>query len=555
MLALTTTLIVVAVVLAVSGGFRATVGGFRISARSPVPAAIAAVIAALAWLQLARRDRSIGADLESAWRAIERHSTRIVGAIAVVSAIIASVFATRSGAGADASGYLSQAALWSSGALFHRDTTGVDFADMGEWITVPLGWRPASAGLQAPTYPPGLPLLMAIPHALAAINGANAIVIASAAVAVWGTAMIAGGIAGVVAALILAFSPVFLYQSVQPMSDVPVTAAWILCFLLVRNNRSAAAGIACAVAVLIRPNLAPLAIVPLMIAPRKFVFAAPIAAAAVFLGTIQYLWYGSPLRSGYGTADELFAIANAVPNARRYFSWFVATAPVLFLAPLAFIPLRNDARARALMAFALLVVAAYLVYAVFEHWSYLRFLLPAMAVFAIFAGVELARWLERWPIAIRLPIFFVLMLGVVAHSLFVARSFDAFRLKDQLRRVEQVAQAIDHTAPPNAVIIAGEQSGSMRYYTGRSILRWEAATAETLPTALETLLKAERPIYIVLDAWEMELFRAKFPDVGPAELDWPPMLEAGSSHRTFAWNVADRWRFQLGQRVNTIRLP
>ena len=46
---------------------------------------------------------------------------------------------------------------------------------------------------------------------------------------------------------------------------------------------------------------------------------------------------------------------------------------------------------KALFAFAVLVIASYLVYAVFDDWSYLRFLLPAMAVFAIFAAVELSR--------------------------------------------------------------------------------------------------------------------------------------------------------------------
>jgi hypothetical protein len=558
------TLIVVAVVLAVSGGFRATVGGFRVSARSPLPAAIVAVVATLAWLQMARRQRSIAADLSSAWSSIERHSTRIIGVIALVAAVVASTFGTRSAAGADASGYLSQARMWSTGSLDHVDTLATGDGTIGNWLITPLGWRPSgaaiddvgtAAALQVPTYPPGLPLLMALPHAIAGLNGANAIVIACAAATVWGTAMIAGGVAGVIAGLLIAVSPVFLYQSFQPMSDVPVTAAWIVCFLLLRNGRSAPAGVACAIAVLIRPNLAPLAIVPFIIAPRKIAFATPVAVAAVFLGIIQDEWYGSPLRSGYGTAGELFAFANAVPNAGRYFNWLIATAPVLLLAPFAVIRLRSNSHARALMVFALLVIGAYLIYAVFEHWSYLRFLLPAMAVFAIFAGIELARWIERWPMAVRFPIFFLLMLGIVAHSLFVARSFDAFKLQDQLRRVEQVAQAIAHTAPPNAVIIAGEQSGSMRYYTGRSILRWEAATPETFPKAIETLLESERPLYIVLDAWEMELFRNKFPDLGPAELDWPPMLEAGSSHRTLAWNVADRWRFQLGQRINTVRLP
>ncbi len=79
---------------------------------------------------------------------------------------------------------------------------------------------------------------MAIPHKLAGINGATAVVIASAAIAAWATGMIAGGAAGIIAALLLALSPSFLYQSIQPMSDVPVTAAWMLCFLLLRGEQT-----------------------------------------------------------------------------------------------------------------------------------------------------------------------------------------------------------------------------------------------------------------------------------------------------------------------------
>lgn len=556
-------LITVAVVLAVSGGFRATVGGFRISARSPLATSIAAVAALAAWAALARRDRAIAGDLEAAWRALERHATRIIGIAALTAAVIAAVFATRSAAGADASGYLSQARMWSEMRPRHIEVLPELSRDLDGSLITPLGWRPppqdaaaSAAGVQVPTYPPGLPLLMAVPHALAGINGATAVVVASTAIAVWATAMIAGGLAGIIAALLIGFSPALLYQSFQPMSDVPVTAAWMVCLLLViRAGVSFQAGLACALAILIRPNLAPLAMVPLLIADRKVLFAVPVALAGLLLAGLQWFWYGSPLRSGYGTAEELFAISNVIPNAGRYFSWLIATAPVLLLSPFAVVRLTDNAHASALAAFAMLVVSAYLVYAVFDHWSYLRFLLPAMAVLAVFTGLVLASWIGRWPVAVRWPIFCCLMLGIVAHGLFTARSFDVFKLKDQLRRVEQVAQAIGHSAPDNAVIVAGEQSGAMRYYTGRSILRWEAAAADAMPNAIETLLKAERPIYIVLDAWEMELFREKFPDLGPAELDWPPMLEAGSSHRTLAWNVADRWRFQLGQRVNTLRIP
>lgn len=551
-------------VLAVSGGFRTTVGGFRISARSPLAAAIAALIAGGAWLTIARRHRSVATDLEDAWRVVETNASRAIAIIALIAAMVAAVFATRSAAGADASGYLSQAQLWATGVPFYIERSLPPAVTRDGWLMSPLGWRPLpddsprGQGVQAPTYPLGLPLLMAIPHAIGGVDGANSVVIAAAALAVWATGMIAGGAAGILAAVLIAFSPVFLYQSIQPMSDVPVTAAWMLCFLLARGDKSWSSwtgGVACAIAVLIRPNLAPLAIVPFAVARNKPSFAVPVVVAGAVVGFMQAVFYGSPLRSGYGSAGELFSISSAGPNAVRYFNWLIATAPVLLLAPLGFAKVRSNRDSRALLVFSLLVIAAYLIYAVFDHWSYLRFLLPALAVFAVFAAIELTTWIERWPVAIRFPIFFALALGIVAHSLFVARSFDAFKLKDQFRRVAQVAEAINHTAPPNAVIVAGEQSGAMRYYTGRSILRWEAATPETLPVAIELLLKAGRPIYIVLDAWEMEPFHQKFPDIGPAELDWPPMLEAGSSHRTLAWNLADRWRFQLGQRINTVRIP
>ena len=556
LLAFAATLVVVAVVLAVSGGFRTTVGGFRISARSPLAASIAALIAGGAWFALARRDGAIATDLEAAWNATERHSSRIIGVIALIAALVAATFATRSAAGADASGYLSQASLWSDGAWLVANPFADVLTRSDAWLTTPLGWRPAGSSYQVPTYPPGLPLLMAIPHAIAGIEGANAVVIASAAIAGWATGMLAGGVGGIIAAILITFSPVFLYQSFQPMSDVPVTAAWMLCFLalgLPPRAMQLLGGIACAIAVVIRPNLAPLAIVPFLVAKDRLMFAWPVMVAGAFVAFMQWLWYGSPLQSGYGSAGELFGPANIGPNAFRYVTWLVATAPVLLLAPLGFLRVRNTRQSRTLGVFALLVVAAYLIYGVFDHWSYLRFLLPAVAVFAIFTAIELHAWIERWPVSWRLPIFLALMLAVTAHSLFVARTLDAFKLADQLRRVEQAAAFIDRSTPHDAVLIAGEQSGSMRYYTGRPILRWEAAAPEQLESAIATL--AQRPIYVVLDSWEHEPFAAKFKDVPAVALDWPATLEAGTSHRTRVWNVADRARFLAGENLQTIRVP
>jgi hypothetical protein len=103
------------------------------------------------------------------------------------------------------------------------------------------------------------------------------------------------------------------------------------------------------------------------------------------------------------------------------------------------------------------------------------------------------------------------------------------------------------------VLIAGEQSGSMRYYTQRSILRWEAATPGAMAAAIAELGVLGRPVYIVLDAWEDAPFRSKFSSVTAVALDWPSLLEAGTSHRTRLWRLSDRPRFLRGEPVDTLR--
>ena len=64
-------------------------------------------------------------------------------------------------------------------------------------------------------------------------------------IALWGAALVAT-------------SPVFLYQLMNAMSDVPVTAAWTLALVLTIARRPLAAGLAMSAAIAIRPNLAPL---------------------------------------------------------------------------------------------------------------------------------------------------------------------------------------------------------------------------------------------------------------------------------------------------------
>ncbi len=544
--------------LAASGGFRTTVGGIRLSARSPVPVAAVAVAYGAAWLAAARRRNAVASDLEWAWAATERRSRVIIITITLSSALLSAVFETRSAAGADASGYLSEAAMLARGELFHQDDLFEIVAGHDPFLTSPLGWRPSPGGArQSPTYPPGLPMLMAVPHAMAGIDGASILVVVSGMVAVAATAAIAfrlaGATAAILAAMLIAFAPIFIHQSIQPMSDVPVTAAWMLCFFCAMTNRSLSAGVACAFAVLIRPNLAPLAIVPLVVVERRVAFAIPVAIAAAVLAALQSAWYGSPLRSGYGSTDELFAWSNIAGNVPRYASWFLSTAPALAMGLLGSVRLRTNRSAQALAVFAAMVIAAYLVYAVFDDWSYLRFLLPALGAFAVLAAVELAAWIDRSPIVMRPLLLFAVVAAVTTHAMWWMQRAGTFDLADQLRRVSQVAAVISDRTPAQSAIVSGEQSGAMRYYTHRPIIRWEAATASALTDAVAFLRKTNRPVFVVLDAWEEGPFRTKLGDALP--LNWPPMLDAGTSHRTRVWALADRDRFRNGEHVDTVRIP
>ncbi|MGE3490439.1 MAG: ArnT family glycosyltransferase [Vicinamibacterales bacterium] len=556
----------VAVLLAVSGGVRATVGGLRISARSPLPAAVMTLVTLGGWWWLARRAASVTADLDAVWMAIERHATPAILCVAVASGAVAAAFATNSASGADASGYLSQAMLWEQNRFFLLDELSNSGA-VETVLTTPLGWRPTFyPGMQAPTYPPGLPWLMAM---VPGTSYSGVVVVIAAAVAVWTTGLIAtrlaGRAAGSIAAILIATSPVFLFQSVQPMSDVPVTAAWMLTWLLLipRDDKHSGlpfdAGLVCALAVLIRPNLAPLAALPLWAigwnVRRLAAFSLPVVFAAALLMFLQNMWYGSPLRSGYGTADELFALSNIGDNAARYSWWLMTTAPVLLLAPVGIALLWRRPFAKPLAAFGALVVAAYLVYAVFDVWSYLRFLLPAMAVAAVFAAAATVSALRRLPTPLRGAAALAVMLVIFGHGVSQARARDTFRLADQQRRVAQVAEFIATALPADTVIIAGEQSGSLSYYTGKSILRWDIASAESLAAALTVLGASGRPVVVALDAWEREPFRSKFGVVDSVSLEWPPALEAGTSHRTLVWRLSDRDAFLRGQRIATERVP
>src|SRR5688572_23181874 len=190
----------------------------------------------------------------------------------------------------------------------------------------------------SPVCAPGFSLLLA---PLAAIGGPDAIFVLTpiaGALLVWfafvAARHIAGPLAGALAAVLMSVSPPMLYQVVQPMNDVTTAALWMATFVALIKRRWTVAGVVCGIALLVRPNLLPLAAVAgAAIVVREgrsgMRYAMRFAVAIVPCGVLV-LWlnsglYGSPFRSGYGQLGQLFGYAAVAVNVPRYVSWLVET--------------------------------------------------------------------------------------------------------------------------------------------------------------------------------------------------------------------------------------
>jgi hypothetical protein len=209
-----------------------------------------------------------------------------------------------------------------------------------------------------------------------------------------------------------------------------------------------------------------------------------------------------------------------------------------------------------MLAFAALVCGAYLFYSQFEAWPYLRFLLPAMTIAAIAASVAFAKIIGRLPVTARVPALLLAVFALATWQIATARELDVFRFAARQSRALLAGRYLDAVIPPRGtVLVTGEQSGAMRYYTGQPIVRWDFLSPAALPRVVQRAGDTGRELWIVLDDWEAGGFRDKFRGVADAAgLDWPPLVEAGGEPRTLAWRLRDRAPFVAGARVVTDRL-
>jgi hypothetical protein len=522
---------------------------------------------------------------------------RIVAALAALSALVVGfVWGARIAGGSDSYCYIEQAERWATGTMLTPQPVGFAPPWAEPWLPLaPTGFVPSrtSAGALAPICPSGLSLTMA---AFRLIGGRDAVFLVvpvlgaiAVGVAYLLGAGLAGPAAGALAAVLLASSPIFLFQLVQPMSDVPATAWSLLALWLAvgpieptravgdderarkrgggHGVRAAFAGLATAAAVLTRPVLAPLGVVvfvAVVLRPsvgglrdrltRMVLFCAGGLPGAIALAIVQDRLYGSPFSSGYGSPSALFSAAFVAPNLARYARWALETqTPFLLLAPCAlWLPDRRRPAALLLVAIAC-VCASYLPYTVFDDWSYLRFLLPAVALAVVLASAVAVTLAARLPRRWSAATLATLAVALVVWQVHTARARFAFELHKSEATFRIVGEYIGRALPPKAVVLTIWHSGSVRYYGHRLSIVWDGFPPGDFDRTVAFLGQHGFEPYLLLEASEDPRFRAR---VGAASvfsaLDWPPAAMFGREVRLY--RLADRQAYFAGANVGTAHL-
>ena len=430
---------------------------------------------------------------------------------------------------------------------------------------IPSPVRPDAA---SPICTPGMSALMA---PLAAAFGRDAIfwlVPLSGAMLVWSAFTIArrlgGDVAGATAAILTATSPIVLFQVVQPMNDVLAAALWIAALAaLFSMQRPVIVGIVVGLAILVRPNLAPLSVViasvPFAMKWPQPARAVAIIAAAALPGAIAMLWlnqqlYGSVIGSGYGDAAQLFGTGHIGQNLSNFGRAFLDTqylVPLLGLAAPVIFAGEHRRIAIVLVLGAVVVALIYFLYQPYPEWWYLRFLIPALVLLLILTSAVGVAFASRARMGGVVPIAAVLLAIVGMRA---AGERQAFALQRLEGRYRDAAALVADRLPENAVVITVWQSGSVRFHADREIVMWDSLDPAWLDRAVRWLHERGLQPYLLFERREEPEFRGRFRGHSAyGALDWPPRIDLNRQVRIY--DPGDRARFMAGEQYPTDLQP
>ena len=532
-------------------------GPVRVSSRQPFrPLIIGVVIAGWYVWKYSRAEREADALWLHRWAA--RALPFTVPLVVLLALYLGVHYGSFAAAGSDSYGYVSQARFWLSGLPRVEQPWVQDFPwPNREWVFSPLGYRPFSPdGTIVPTYPAGLPLMMAVFLAVLGDNGPFYVVPVFAAFTLWFTYLLGKEATGsravaALSALLLLASPVFLTHVLVPMSDVPAAAGWTLVAVLVLKQRYLAAGIVSGLTLLVRPNLIPLVLMPVFAWQQRreplVQYAMGIVPGLLAVMIINVLLYGGPLTTGYASLFELYALGSLPMNVRNYVVWIVQTQTPLIL--LALLPLfvrhalrENHAGVSPRVCLAALVgltLLSYVFYATFDHWFYLRFLLPAYPGLFVLLAASM-RWVaSTLPVEARVPAAALVCAVMIPFGINIGRSAGIFGVAAYEGRHVRAADAIASLTPADAIVLSVQHSGSVRYYANRITLRYDWLQDDALDATLRDLAAKGRRAYLVVDDWEEKEFRARFSPANHAGQLGAPIVRITGSPEVRVFELPD----------------
>ncbi len=528
-----------ALVVWLSGGVRGYIGPLRISSRDPDRFFVAAAVFYVVSLMLGHPGQR-----SAAWSWLFAHIERMASAVAIAAAAavlwVGLSYGAHAAGGADAFGYVSQAYLWLRGDV----QIDQPLAPQLSWPFAieslsPLGYRAGAApNTTVPTYSAGVPMIMAGFVLVFGECGPFYVQPVFAALLVLFTFGLAHRLTGdrltsLLAAVLMACSPLLSFNMAVPMSDTVTAALWTAVLLVLtwpRVTHAFLAGCIAAAAIMARPNLAPLVLAGCLAAEiwgrrengarrgaRAFAFLVAVTPAIIAVAILNTRLYGSPLASGYGRASALYTLSVVPGNLWRYSSWLVqsqSVAVLLALVPLLVAPARPSwltARVAApVAAFVVILTASYLIYFQFDVWWYLRFLLGAFPVLFILMAAALA-WLTRLgPPAVAVPGLVLVVAMIVWYCVRFLLATPGLEVRSGEARYVAVAQYVRQQLPSNAIVIAMQHSGTMAFYSGRRTLRYDFLPPQRLPSVIDWLTANGFRPFIVLDEWEEPEFRRRF---------------------------------------------
>ncbi len=492
--------------------------------------------------------------------------TRAATALSVIAALAVAIFSivrgTWAAGGSDSSCYALMAEAFAHGAVQPH----LPLANEAPWPDAALAFAPAGfipspvrPAAASPVCAPGFSLLMVPFRWLLGRDGIFLVTPVAAGLLVWCAAVIArslaNAIAGALAAILVATSPIVLFQAVQPMNDITTAMLWTAVVAVAAGkhaHRGLLVGVLTGVAVLVRPNLAPVAAVVAVwsLVESRALFGRFLLASAPFVvlaALLSWVLYGHPLRVGYGSASDLFSVSYLSTNAAHYGRALLETqTPFPLLALACPWLVRRDQRRIVWLALGMTVVtiAVYLAYRPFDEWWYLRFLLPGLALAIALASAATTLIVRRS--------FVVAALGLALAilALRTADAHDVFELQRLEARFRDTGEFVAERLPPNAVFFAVWQSGTLRFHAQREAIVWDSLAPAQFDRAARWLRERGLMPFVLVERWEEPRFRDRFTGASVfGALDWPPRYEIDRQVRIYA--LDDRDAYLAGRPVGT----